>query len=313
MAAARPVPGTVIAPDIPCPQFRSGESRDKDSMIKRLVNATKRALGKSNPGRYFQVFDDDVFIVSFPKSGNTWTRFLIAHLIHPEETPNFGNIDRLVPESEGLTTNQLAAVPRPRVMKSHQYFDARYRKVIYIVRDPRDVVVSQFHFFRKRRRIDDNYPIEKFVRSFVAGETCDYSSWGGNVASWLVTRQNSNDFLLLRYEDMLARTEVELNRVASFLGLEVTPELVAQAVERSSADQMRKLEGGSSAALVTKNSRQDIPFVRSAHVGGWRKTLPEAAVVELEDAWGDLMVYLGYELQYPEKRAAVDFRFTETN
>jgi hypothetical protein len=267
-------------------------------MIKRLIRTTKRALGQTSSGRYFEVFDDDTFIVSYPKSGNTWTRFLIANLLHPEETANFSNIDRLVPESEEMTRRQLAHLPRPRIMKSHEYFDARFRKVIYIVRDPRDVVVSQFHFFRKRRRIGDDYPIEKFVTSFVVGETCDYGSWGSNVASWLVTRQNSPHFLLMRYEDMVTRTSEELARVASFLGVTPTPKLVAQAVERSSADQMRKLEGAKTNASVTRNARQDIPFVRAAGSGGWKTSLPEKSALELETAWASLMKWLGYELSF---------------
>jgi hypothetical protein len=277
-------------------------------MIKRLINTTKRALGHTSPGRYFEVFDDDTFIVSFPKSGNTWTRFLIAHLLHPEETANFGNIDRLIPESEGLTRNQFARVPRPRIMKSHEYFDPRFRKVIYIVRDPRDVAVSQFHFFRKRRRIGDDYSIEQFVTRFVAGETSDYGSWGENVASWLVTRQNSPDFLLLRYEDMVARTETELTRVASFLGVTATPERIAQTVERCSAEQMRKLEGSKATASVTKNTRQDIPFVRAAGSGGWKTGLPEKSIVELETAWAPLMKWLGYEPALVNTAAASETR-----
>lgn len=265
-------------------------------MFKRLINTTKRALGKTSAGRYFEVFDDDTFIVSFPKSGNTWTRFLIANLLHPEEPANFGNIDRLVPESEEMTMSQLSGLLRPRIMKSHGYFDARFRKVVYIVRDPRDVVVSQFYFFRKRRRITDDYSIEQFVTRFVAGETCDYGSWGSNVASWLVPRQNSSNFLLLRYEDMMKRTNEELGRVASFLEVHQTPELIAQAVERSSADRMRKLEGTNATASVTKDARQDIPFVRTAGSGGWKSSLPEKSILELETAWAPLMTWLGYEL-----------------
>jgi hypothetical protein len=280
-------------------------------MITRFINATKQAFGHKSPGRYFDVFDDDRFIVSFPKSGNTWTRFLIANLLHPEEPANFGNIDRLIPESEGLTKKELALVPRPRIMKSHEYFDARFRKVIYIVRDPRDVAVSQFHFLRKRRRIADDYSIEQFVTRFEAGETCDFGSWGTNVASWLVARQKSADFLLLRYEDMVAETTAEMTRIAAFLGLSTKPELVAQAVERSSADQMRKLEGANATASVTKNTRQDIPFVRAAGAGGWKKGLPESAVAQLEAAWAPLMVYLGYELLFPEKAESSGLRFKD--
>ncbi len=281
-------------------------------MMQRLIRGMRRALGLHHPGRNLEVWTDDVFIVSYPKSGNTWTRFLIANLLHPKEPVNFGNIDRLIPELAGLTKRQLDRVPRPRIMKSHEYFDARFRKVIYIVRDPRDVVVSQFHFFRKRRRIADDYSIEQFVSRFVAGATSDYGSWSDNVASWLATRQNSPSFLLLRYEDMLARTGEELTRVASFLGVRATPDLLAQAVERCSADQMRKLEGTNATAMVVKDMRQDIPFVRAAKSGGWRTELPEPAIAELEARWGHLMTYLGYELLSPARTTNSDSRFVET-
>ena len=281
-------------------------------MMQRLIRGMQRALGMHHPGRNLEVWPDDVFILSFPKSGNTWTRFLIANLLHPKEPVNFGNIDRLIPELEGLTKRQLERLPRPRIMKSHEYFDARFRKVIYIVRDPRDVVVSQFHFFRKRRRIADDYSIEQFVSRFVAGATSDYGSWSDNVASWLATRQNSPSFLLLRYEDMLARTGEELTRVASFLGVRATPDLLAQAVERCSADQMRKLEGTNATAMVIKDMRQDIPFVRAAKSGGWRTELPEPAIAHLEAQWGHLMTYLGYELLSPARTTNSNSRFVET-
>jgi hypothetical protein len=264
-------------------------------MLTRLLNTTKRVMGKTTRGRFFEVFDDDIFLVSFPRSGNTWTRFLIANVLHPEEPANFNNIDRLIPESEELTLRQLAALPRPRIMKSHEYFDARFRKIVYIVRDPRDVAVSQFHYLRKRRRVADGYSIDQFVTRFIAGETCDFGSWGTNVASWLVTRQNSPNFMLLRYEDLAANTHDELARIASFLGAKATPDRIVEAVERSSADNMRTLESSNSSASVTKNTRSDIPFVRAAGAGSWKTALPEQSILALETAWAPLMKWLGYE------------------
>ena len=118
---------------------------------------------------------------------------------------------------------------------------------------------------------------------------------GDNVASWLATRQNSPNFLLLRYEDMVANTAETLRQVATFLGVGTTPELLAQAIQRSSVDEMRKLESKNATASVTRNSRQDIPFVRAAGAGGWKKSLPESSVLELETAWEPLMKWLGYE------------------
>jgi hypothetical protein len=130
-------------------------------------------------------------------------------------------------------------MPRPRIIKSHQYFDPRYKRVIYVVRDPRDVALSQFHFHRKRGLIEDGYPPERFVARFVAGETSPYGSWGENVAGWLATRQNRPGFLLLRYEDMLEDAARELNKVASFLEIPPNEERIANAVRRSAADEMR--------------------------------------------------------------------------
>ncbi len=281
-------------------------------MIERLVRGTRKALGLHHPGRNLVVFPDDVFILSFPKSGNTWTRFLIANLAYPETRADFSNINQLTPDPESLSKRELARMPRPRIIKSHQYFHPSYKRVIYVVRDPRDVALSQFHFHRKRKLIEDDYPMEKFVARFVAGQTGPYGSWGDNVASWLSTRQNRPGFLLLRYEDMLDDAARELAKVAAFLEIPPDPERIANAVKRSSADEMRKMEK-SQAHLwsSTKETRQDVPFVRSAKAGGWRESMPEAAVAELEAAWGHLMTYLGYELQFPERSTNFDSRFVE--
>jgi hypothetical protein len=269
-------------------------------MMQTLIRVVKRAWGLHHPGRNLDVWPDDVFILSYPKSGNTWTRFLIANLVYPETQADFSNINRLTPDPEALSNRELARMPRPRIIKSHQYFDPRYKRVIYVVRDPRDVALSQFHFHRKRGLIEDGYPPERFVAQFVAGETSPYGSWGENVAGWLATRQNRPGFLLLRYEDMLEDAGRELKKVASFLEIPPHEERIANAVRRSAADEMRKLEK-SQAHLwsSTKNTRKDVPFVRSAEAGGWRVGLPRGAVAQLEASWGSLMTYLGYELLFP--------------
>jgi hypothetical protein len=282
-------------------------------MFQRIMAGVKLALGLHHPGRNLAVFPDDIFIVSYPKSGNTWTRFLIANLAYPDEPANFANINRLTPDPEGLSKRQLSRQPRPRILKSHQYFDPRYPRIIYVVRDPRDVALSQYHFHRKRKLIDDDYPVERFVTRFIAGETSPYASWGQNVGSWLATRNNRPGFLLLRYEDMIEDPAQELAKVASFLGLSATRERIDQAVERSSADQMRKLE--QTQALMwssTRNTRQDIPFVRSAKSGGWKTGLPEASVAELEAAWGTIMTLLRYDLasNNPQNQNAAEFMET---
>jgi hypothetical protein len=266
-------------------------------MFRRFIAGVRLALGLHHPGRNLRVFDDDVFLVSYPKSGNTWTRFLVANLMHPEEPASFGNINELTPDPEALSKRHLAQMPRPRIIKSHQYFDPRYERVIYIVRDPRDVALSQYHFRRKRMVIADQFPIEQFVGRFICGPNAPYGSWGENVASWLFTRGRSPNFLLLRYEDMLENPISELGRIAAFLRIPTGLERLTQVAERSSAENMRKLEK-SQARLwsSTKETSQDMPFVRAAKSGGWRSELPEACVLEIEHAWGHIMQHLNYPL-----------------
>jgi hypothetical protein len=266
-------------------------------VFRRAIVEAKRVFGLHSPGRNLAVFPDDTFLVSFPKSGNTWARFLIANLVHPNEKIDFSNVNRVIPGPEVTPNRDLMRIPRPRIIKSHQYFDPRYQRVIYIVRDPRDVVVSQYHFQRKRKLVADQFPLADFVGRFLAGQTCFYGSWGEHVASWLATRHGQPGFLLLRYEDMVADTARELWKVASFLGLAASADQIVQAVERSSADTMRQLEKSQAQLFTsTKDTRQDIPFVRAAKAGGWRSALPEESALRIEQAWGHLIQWLGYEM-----------------
>jgi Sulfotransferase domain len=273
-------------------------------MFKYLIAGVKHGLRLHRPGRTLLILPDDVFLVSFPKSGNTWTRFLLANLIYPGQPATFANIHRLIPDPSGTSKRDLERMRRPRIIKSHECFDPRYRRVIYIVRDPRDVAVSQYHYHRKLMKIGDDSPIESFVTRFLAGETCPHGSWGQNVASWLATSEKSPHFLLLRYEEMLADTVRELAKIAGFLGISADREQIALAVERSSAARMRKLEESQTEQCeLTKGSRKDLSFVRAASSGGWRSELPAVMALRIEAAWGPLMRHLGYELssEFPEQ------------
>jgi Sulfotransferase domain len=253
-------------------------------------------------GRTLAVFPDDTFIVSYPRSGNTWTRFLIANLLHPEEPATFANIERLLPDSEAQSSRYLRRIPRPRVIKSHQYFDPRFPRVVYILRDPRDVALSYYDFQRKYRQIDDSYPLAAYVSDFVNGRLISktWGTWGENVGSWLAACTGSARFLALRYEDMTADTAAQLKRIATFLEVDLSPERLASVIELSSANRMRELEKTQGKDWVsTKDKRSDIPFVRSAVSGGWKAKLPESCIAEIEAAWGPLMQSVGYALTHP--------------
>jgi hypothetical protein len=259
----------------------------------------KYLLGTDIAGRQLAVRPDDTFIVSYPRSGNTWTRFLIANLLFGDEPVSFANIESLIPDAEALSNRYLKKVPSPRVIKTHQYFDHRYPKVLYITRDPRDVLLSYYHFSRKYRHIADDYPLERYIHGVVSGtlHSTAWGTWAENVGTWLAARAGRPTFLLVRYEDLMADTPSELAKVARFFGVEASAEKLHRAIENSSADRLRELEKKEGGEWVaTKNKRVDIPMIGSAVTGKWRSAMPEAAIAEIESAWGGLMTQLGYEL-----------------
>lgn len=268
-------------------------------MIYGIKTVAKYLLGIDKAGRNFKVFPDDTMLVSYPRSGNTWTRFLIAHLVFPDHAVSFTNIEALIPDTSSQSSHALKRVPRPRIIKTHEYFDHRYPRTLYIVRDPRDVALSYYNFQRKYRQIEDGYSLERFIEDFVSGRliSAPWGTWAENVGSWIHTRSGSSNFLLLRYEDMLEDTMGQLTRVADFLGVQHDPQRLQRAIEMSSASRMRQLEQQQHERwIATRKRRPDIPFVGNASSGGWRISLPSSSVGQIESAWGKLMLDLGYPL-----------------
>jgi Sulfotransferase domain len=266
-------------------------------MIRELVFVAKYILAKDIAGSNLVVFPDDMFLVSHPRSGNTWLRFLVANLVHPESPVTYNSMEQIVADPTAQPRRFFKNLPRPRIIKSHQSFDPRFRRVLYIVRDPRDVCVSYYHFQRKYRFIADGYPIEDFTKRFVNSEASDFGSWGEHVGSWLAARDGTPGFLFIRYEDLVRDTLGELRKVASFLGVAADERQIAQAVERSSTDVMRRQEKlEQNTWVATRGRRKDIPFIGPAKPGRWKTEMPHVSVVLIESTWGPLMNALQYEL-----------------
>lgn len=257
--------------------------------------------------RDITVYPDDLFLTSYPRSGNTWMRFLVGNLVHVNQPVTFLNLERLLPDMYIHSDRDMRNMTRPRVIKSHECFDPRYKRIVYIVRDPRDVAVSNYFWELKKGSFPDGYPMQEFVVRWIASEFWPrLGNWGDHVASWLSTRKNHSGFVLLHYEDLISEPHRELAKVARLLEIDPTPERLKRAVDLSSADRMRQLEkkqGGK--WLQTKYTRQDAPFVRKASSGGWRAVLPTEAVALIERSWQDQMNELGYETVTDPERQIV--------
>ena len=243
----------------------------------------------------FTVRPDDVFLVSYPKSGNTWTRFLVGNAATGADgSVDFTSIDAKVPDIHKISAAALDALPGRRFIKSHSAFDPRYPKVIYVVRNPLDVLVSYFHFQRKNGVLPADATIADYAGDFLE-QSGNYGTWAQNVESWTAAMAGNPNFLLLRYEDMLADTARELRKVLAFAGLPADEEILARTVQLSSSEAMRRLEQEQAGAWqATRNSDRSIPFVRKASSGGWREEMDEGLATKIAERWAIPMRRLGY-------------------
>lgn len=266
-----------------------------DSFAKKLYAVLK---GYGVNGRRLHVYQDDVFLVGYPKSGNTWLDFLVACLRaeRPEDV-NFESIETCVADIYFNNAKALHSLSRPRCLKSHEPFDTRYPKVVYIVRDPRAVAVSYFHHLVGLKQIADDLLLDQYIPKFINGNLDSLGTWEEHVSGWMnAHNQHPDRVMIVRYEDLKSETEQTLSSIASFLGIDTSIEKIKAAIQWSSPENMRRLEVESRDAghLGFSGFREGSFFVRKASSSGWQLELGEALETQIVDAWGRVMQDFGY-------------------
>jgi Sulfotransferase domain len=235
----------------------------------------------------------DVFICTYPKSGTTWLGFLIAQVLKQDrdERLDLKNFNRYVPDVNLLYTKagslaDHAAKPDPRFFLLHARYDEHFPKVVYVVRDPRDVMVSYWHY-QKFLHKDFSQTLEEYVASD-AHWPCE---WDEHVESWMMPRRHPH-LMLVRYEQMHADPEGVLRGVLEFAGVKAGPSRIAQAVEDSRFEKMREAEEkfGVNGAAGDRGER----FVRKGVCGSWRQEMSPEAQAILERKYHAPMRELGY-------------------
>lgn len=236
----------------------------------------------------------DVFLCTYPKSGTTWLGFLLAQVLKPDEAEplDLKSFGKYVPDVNLLYTKRgslarYADLADPRFFLCHATHDAKLAKVVYVVRDPRDTMVSYWHY-RKFLSPDFNQSLGEYL----AGTDHWPCDWDAHVAGWLLPRRHPG-LLLVKYEDLHRDAAAVLRGVLEFAGVEVSADRIAAAVEASGFDRMRAAEdrGGVHGKAGDPNER----FVRKGRVGGWRDELGNAELRILERKYGDVMRRIGYE------------------
>ena len=251
--------------------------------------------GKVPDRRNIKIFDDDLLLVSYPKSGNTWVRLMCASLLGGKLPVDLLQMEKIIPTIYYLSPKRLDGLQRPRYLKSHEYLNPAYKKVLYIVRDPRDVCVSYYHFHRRGKRISKDYPIVDYIPWFVKGGPDHFGTWGDHVGGWVGARNGNRDFLCVRYEDLQSDTLSSLRAISKFLERDLDESKLAAIIRNCTSSRMRILEAQAGTAWID-GVKSDIPFVRAARSGSWVEDLPPESTKLITDAWGPVMSRLGYEL-----------------
>lgn len=234
----------------------------------------------------------DLYVVSFPKSGATWMNFLMAniHLLmsKDEETKvTFYNVHDYIPDIH--ISNKLAEIPTVfpafRVIKSHSKYNSAYKKVILLIRDPRDVMVSYYHFIVNQGLFDGS--ISEFIRS----EKYGISNWVDHSSKWMDSTPLSTRFYLVKYEDMKADIKHVIKIIYTHCGYDLPEDVLSKAIERSSFDNMRKIE----VEYNYGGRKHNMKFVREGKTKGFGNELSSSDQEHIKKVAGDMMQVFGYE------------------
>ncbi|XP_076427648.1 3-beta-hydroxysteroid sulfotransferase-like isoform X2 [Peromyscus maniculatus bairdii] len=226
----------------------------------------------------FLVKDDDVIIVSFPRSGTHWMIEMIS-LIVSKGDPTWVQTVKNFARSPGLESKDeqklLLDQAGPRLMSTHlpiQLFPKSYftssAKVIYVIRNPRDVVISYYHIRKHFHLLNNQQTFDEYLPAFIQ---VVFGSWFDHTLGWL-TRRDTENFLLMSYEELQRDLKGSMQKVCQFLGKYLTPEQLDSAARNLSFSVMK--ENSMSNSLMLRNPKDgtisNIPLLRKGICGDWK-------------------------------------------
>lgn len=187
----------------------------------------------------------DVFVASYPRSGNTWMRLLLADLVQQNAGLQTGTnlpigYERIIPDLDFgyWPTNQVDLCEAHRLFKTHSVYHPIINKALVVIRNPADCLCSYFHFFR---RLDPSHQcIRAGIDAFCAKNVSD---WCVHVNSYLAASRNrSLDSFWTSYEQLHAQPLTVLKTIATFLGMETSDAVCQIAIENQSFERHRASE-----------------------------------------------------------------------
>lgn len=241
----------------------------------------------------------DAFVASYPRSGSTWLRFLLLELLTRDDEAGFDSVNQMIPDVGG----QLGCPPflddGGRLIKTHEAYRRDYRKAVYLVRDVRDVVISEYEYENANERISEDF--DAFVMLSLKGRVNGYGAWRDHVASWVDSPLAAEGRLLVvKFEEMKANTEDALAGILAFLGVNRDRAAIRQAIADNNLPRMKEKEDRApqtSAYTREAGKGEQKRFIRSGSTGGWRSRLTPEQVRLIEREAGARLKSLGYALE----------------
>lgn len=288
----------------------------------KRIAIERRLRGKEE---YRKLRNADWVLMSWGKSGRTWFRVMLSRFYQVKH----GLPQRMLLEFDNLHRKNPAV---PRVLFSHNNYMRDYlrdwstldhfkgKKVVLLVRDPRDVSVSQFfqwkYRMRPHKKLLNEYPVhdsDVSIYDFVSDPKVGIPRIIDWANGWCQFYKAQNDLLMIRYEDMRKDPQAVMARVLDFVGTPGSAQQISQAVEFASYDNMKKLETKTvfwaSGARVKPGDRNnpDSFKVRRAKVGGYRDYFDDRQVAAIDRMVSQgLDPILGYAATAEDSTAALE-------
>ncbi|XP_068192542.1 cytosolic sulfotransferase 3-like [Antennarius striatus] len=246
----------------------------------------------------FQARPDDILISTFPKSGTTWVSYILDLLYFGQSLPErltsipiydrvpflelaFPKLDLGVDLADNLPTS-------PRLIKSHlpvhlvpKSFWDQNCKIVYLARNAKDNVVSFFHFDRMNVGQPDPGDWNSYLKRFMEGKVL-YGSWYDHVNGFWKKKQTYSNLHYMFYEDMIQDTELEIDKLCSFLGLSPSDEEKKLLRHELKFDNMKKNDMVNYSLLPVMDGKVS-PFMRKGKVGDWKNHFTVAQNEEFDE------------------------------
>ncbi|XP_008046839.1 sulfotransferase family cytosolic 2B member 1 [Carlito syrichta] len=225
------------------------------------------------------VRDDDIFIITYPKSGTNWMIEIICLILRNGDPAWIRSVPiwERAPWCEAIVgAFSLPDQTSPRLMSSHlpiqiftKAFFSSKAKVIYMGRNPRDVVVSLYHYSKIAGQLKDPGTPDQFLRDFLKGEV-QFGSWFDHIKGW-IRMQGKENFLFITYEELQQDLQGSVQRICEFLGRPLDEEALGSVVAHSTFSAM-KANNMSNYTLLPPSllDHRHGAFLRKGVCGDWK-------------------------------------------